>query len=90
MNFAAAPIASSGRKHRMRNFRMSKLLPEPRAAKLLHTAKLMAVLVDDDPASSNNVSGLIGLQIEGAPCIVSFRNLWLKKIDWAQALTFVL
>ena len=43
--------------------------------------QLMAVLVDDDPASSNNVSGLFGLQIEGAPCKVSFRNLWLKKID---------
>jgi hypothetical protein len=43
--------------------------------------QLMAVLVDDDPASSNNVSGLFGLQIEGVPCKVSFRNLWLKKID---------
>ena len=47
----------------------------------LLNGQLMAVLVDDDPASSNNVSGLIGLQIEGAPCKVSFRNLWLKKID---------
>jgi hypothetical protein len=43
--------------------------------------QLMAVLVDDDPASSNNVSGLFGLQIEGVPCKVSFRNLWLKKIN---------
>jgi hypothetical protein len=43
--------------------------------------QLVAVLVDDDPASSNNVSGLIGLQIEGIPCKVSFRNLWLRKID---------
>jgi hypothetical protein len=43
--------------------------------------QLMAVLVDDDAKSSNNVSGLIGLQIEGTPCRVSFRNLWLKKID---------
>jgi hypothetical protein len=43
--------------------------------------QLVAVLVDDDPASSNNVSGLIGLQIEGTPCKVSFRNLWLRKIN---------
>lgn len=43
--------------------------------------QLMAVLVDDDPASSNNVSGLFGLQIEGVPCKVLFRNLWLRKID---------
>jgi hypothetical protein len=43
--------------------------------------QLMAVLVDDDPASSNNVAGLFGLQVEGTPCKVSFRNLWLKKMD---------
>ena len=43
--------------------------------------QLMAVLIDDDPASSNNVSGLFGLQIEGVPCKVSFRNLWLRRID---------
>jgi hypothetical protein len=43
--------------------------------------QLMAVLVDDDPLSSNNVSGLIGLQIESFPCNVSFRNLWLRKIN---------
>jgi hypothetical protein len=50
---------------------------------ILHilNGQLMAVLVDDDPGSSNNLSGLFGLQIEGAPCKVSFRNLWLKKID---------
>ena len=41
--------------------------------------QLMAVLVDDDPASSNNVTGFVGLQIEGTPCKVSFRNIWLKK-----------
>jgi hypothetical protein len=43
--------------------------------------QLMAVLVDDDPLSSNNVSGLIGLQIESFPCKVSFRNIWLRKIN---------
>lgn len=42
--------------------------------------QLMAVLVDDDPASSNNVSGLFGLQIEGYPSKVSFRDIWLKKL----------
>ena len=43
--------------------------------------QLLAVQIDDDPASSNNVSGLIGLQIEGTPCRISFRNLWLKKLS---------
>jgi hypothetical protein len=43
--------------------------------------RLMAVLVDDDPDSTNNVSGLFGLQIEGTPCKVSFRNIWLRKIN---------
>ncbi|HTW62914.1 MAG TPA: DUF1080 domain-containing protein [Terracidiphilus sp.] len=54
-----------------------------RGGVLLHilNGQLMAVLVDDDPSSSNNVSGLFGLQIEGTPCKVSFRNLWLRKID---------
>ena len=49
---------------------------------ILHilNGQLMAVLVDDDPKSSNNVPGLFGLQIEGTPCKVSFRNLWLKKL----------
>ena len=50
---------------------------------ILHilNGQLMAVLVDDDPASSNNVSGLIGLQIESLPCKVSFRNLWIRKLN---------
>jgi hypothetical protein len=50
---------------------------------ILHilNGQLMAVLVDDDPASTNNVSGLFGLQIEGTPCKVSFRNIWLRKLD---------
>jgi 3-keto-disaccharide hydrolase len=54
-----------------------------RGGVILHilNGQLMAVLVDDDPASSNNVSGLFGLQIEGAPCKVSFRDLWLRKVD---------
>jgi hypothetical protein len=43
--------------------------------------QLLAVLLDDDPKSSNNVSGLFGLQIEKTPCKVSFRNLWLKKLN---------
>ena len=54
-----------------------------RAGVILHilNGRLMAVLIDDDPNSTNNVSGLFGLQIEGTPCKVSFRNLWLRKID---------
>jgi hypothetical protein len=43
--------------------------------------QLMAVYIDDDPKSSNNVSGLIGLEVEGTPCKVSVRNLWLKKFN---------
>jgi hypothetical protein len=54
-----------------------------RGGTILHilNGQLMAVLIDDDPASSSNVSGLIGLQIEGTPCKVSFRNLWIKKVN---------
>jgi hypothetical protein len=54
-----------------------------RGGVILHilNGRLMAVLIDDDPASSNNVSGLIGLQIEGIPCKVSFRDLWQRKLN---------
>ncbi len=42
--------------------------------------QLMAVMVDDDPASSNNQSGLFGIEIE-ATTKVSVRNIWVKKIN---------
>ncbi|QMV20209.1 DUF1080 domain-containing protein [Granulicella sp. 5B5] len=41
--------------------------------------QLMTVLIDDDPASSNNATGLIGIELEGQPSKVSVRNVWLKK-----------
>ncbi len=41
--------------------------------------QLMAVMVDDDPQSSNNQSGLFGIEIE-ATTKVSVRNIWLKKL----------
>lgn len=43
--------------------------------------QLMAVFVDDDPDSSNNKAGMIGIEIEGVPCKVSVRNLWLRKLS---------
>ena len=42
--------------------------------------QLMAVYVDDDPASTNNQNGLIGIEIEGAPSKVLVRNVWLKNL----------
>lgn len=49
---------------------------------LIHilNGQLMAVMVDDDPQSSNNQSGLFGIEIE-ATTKVSVRNLWLKKLN---------
>jgi hypothetical protein len=41
--------------------------------------QLMAVMVDDDPESSNNQSGLFGIEIE-ATTKVSVRNIWVKKL----------
>lgn len=48
--------------------------------------QLMAVYVDDDPKSSNNQSGLIGIEIESGypwdrPMKVSVRNIWMKKLE---------
>ena len=42
--------------------------------------QLMAVMVDDDPESSNNQAGLFGIEIE-ATTQVSVRNIWVKKFD---------
>ena len=42
---------------------------------------LMAVFVDDDPNSSNNKPGMIGIEIEGTPSKVSVRNIWIKKLN---------
>jgi hypothetical protein len=43
--------------------------------------QVMAVLVDDDASDVNNKSGLIGFEIEQAPCKVSVRNVWVKKFN---------
>jgi hypothetical protein len=42
--------------------------------------QLMAVMIDDDPGSSNNQSGQIGIEIE-AITKVFVRNIWLKKVN---------
>jgi len=42
---------------------------------------VMAVYLDDDPESSNNKSGFIGIEIEGVPSKVSVRNIWIKKLN---------
>jgi len=42
--------------------------------------RVMAILVDDDPDSSNNQAGLFGIEIE-AITKVSVRNIWVKKLD---------
>jgi hypothetical protein len=43
--------------------------------------QLMAVYIDDDPKSSNNQPGMIGIEIESSPSKVSVRNVWIKKLD---------
>jgi len=42
--------------------------------------QVMAVLVDDDPTSSNNQSGLFGIEIEAITKLY-VRNIWVKKIN---------
>jgi hypothetical protein len=41
---------------------------------------VMAVLMDDDPASSNNQPGKIGIELEGTPAKVSVRDVWIKVL----------
>jgi hypothetical protein len=42
--------------------------------------QLMAVMIDDDKASSNNKSGYIGIEIESITK-VSVKNIWIKKLN---------
>jgi len=53
-----------------------------RGGTFLHVVngQLMAVMIDDDPRSSNNQSGFVGIEIE-AITKVSVRNIWLKKLS---------
>ena len=53
-----------------------------RGGTLMHilNGQLMAVMVDDDPESSNNQSGLFGIEIE-ATTKVSVRNIWVRKFN---------
>lgn len=41
---------------------------------------LMAELIDDDPNSSNNRAGKIGIELEGTPAKVSVRNIWIREL----------
>ena len=52
-----------------------------RGGTFLHiiNGRLMAAMIDDDPSSSNNQSGLFGIEIE-ATTKVSVRNMWVKKL----------
>jgi hypothetical protein len=52
-----------------------------RGGTFLHiiNGQLMAVMIDDDPMSSNNQSGFFGIEIE-ATTKLSVRNIWLKKL----------
>jgi 3-keto-disaccharide hydrolase len=43
--------------------------------------QLMSVLVDDNVNDSNNQPGMIGIEIESAPCIVSVRSVWIRKLS---------
>jgi len=42
--------------------------------------QLMAVLVDDDPSSSNNQPGLFGIELESI-AKVYVKNIWVRKLD---------
>lgn len=41
---------------------------------------VLAVLIDDDPASSNNQGGKIGIELESTPAKVSARNIWIREL----------
>ena len=53
-----------------------------RGGTFLHivNGQLMAVMIDDDPTSSNNQAGQFGIEIE-ATTKVFVRNIWVKKLS---------
>jgi 3-keto-disaccharide hydrolase len=53
-----------------------------RGGTFLHivNGQLMAAMIDDDPASSNNQPGMFGIEIE-ATTRVSVRNMWVRKLN---------
>lgn len=53
-----------------------------RGGVLIHilNGQLMAVMIDDDPKSSNNARGQIGIEIESITKVL-VRNIWIKKLD---------
>ena len=66
----------------VRNNAWNEYLIMARGGTFIHimNGQLMAVYVDDDTASSNNQSGLIGIELEQVPSKVSVRNIWIKKL----------
>jgi hypothetical protein len=70
----------------VRNNAWNEYLIMARGGTFIHVmnGQLMAVYVDDDPASSNNQAGFVGLELEGVPAKVSVRNVWIKTLPLAQ------
>lgn len=73
----------------VRNNAWNEYLIMARGGTFIHimNGQLMAVYVDDDPTSSNNQSGLIGIELEQVPSRVSVRNIWIKKLPIPSSAT---
>jgi Domain of Unknown Function (DUF1080) len=71
----------------VRNNAWNEYLIMARGSTFIHVmnGQLMAVYVDDDPTSSNNQSGFVGIELEGAPAKVSVRNVWIKRLPLTAA-----
>ena len=69
----------------VRNNAWNEYLIMARGGTFLHilNGQLMIAYVDDDPASSNNQSGFVGIELEGVPSKVSVRNIWIKRLPVA-------
>jgi hypothetical protein len=52
-----------------------------RGGTMILNGQVMAILIDDDPASPSNLPGKIGIELESTPAKVSVRNIWIKKLN---------
>lgn len=72
--------ASLGKFIKMNDWNQYTVIARGNVCMHIINGHLMAVMIDDDPKSSNNWSGKIGIEIESI-CKVSVRNIWIKKIN---------
>ena len=79
VTWARSAIGGAGRLVKMNDWNQYTVIA--RGGRFPHPQRpAMAVMIDDDPTSSNNWSGMIGIEIE-ATTKMWVRSMWVKKLN---------